>query len=388
MHALHRTGRRLCVFQMHHTDADERLLSCSAVPKVKESGLFDEVVLAVADVPENRVLERWADVWKVPIHYGAERDVARRLLDCARAHRAQVVARALVWWFFLDLELVARLLAELESSDADYVRLPNDCDIRFGMDVFRPRLLEQIGRAFEDQGLRRTFELSPWGYVEAYPKGFALRTHAEPPVYGRAAFQGLRVQMAELWPARWDGAATPLFPYRLARGRLRDGGAALDVACGLGAGTALLGERARALGVDLSAEAVAACRARYPGLEFLQADALELDLAPGSFDLLTSVHTLEHLTDDRAFLACAARWLRPEGLLVLEVPLLARHPFRDVGAPLSPDHQREYEPEALLGLVSERFHVRESFGVNRGAYVDLADARSAALVTAVPRRAA
>lgn len=397
MHALRRASRRLCIFQMHHTDADEKLLARSAVPRVKESGLFDEVVLAAADVPENRVLARWAEAWGVALHYGAERDVARRLLDCARARRADVVARGLVWWFFVDLDLVARLIAELEDSAADYVRLPNDCDIRFGLDVFRPRLLEKLGRAFEDEALRPSFELNPWGYVEAYPDDFDVLTHAAPPVYDEARFRTLRAEMAELWPARWDGAATPLFPYRLARGRLRDGGTALDVACGLGAGTAVLGERGRALGVDVSAEAVAHCRSRHAasgagaagrGCEFVQGDALALELAPRSFDVVTSVHTLEHLADDRAFLERAAGWLRPEGLLVLEVPLLARHPFRDVGRPLSPDHLREYELGALLELVSERFEVHEAFGVNRGAYVDPGSARSAALLTAVPRRAA
>ena len=70
---------------MHHSDADEKLLETSVVPRVLESRLFDHVVLAVADVPENDVLERWAKHWGVEVFRGAERDVARRILDCAHA---------------------------------------------------------------------------------------------------------------------------------------------------------------------------------------------------------------------------------------------------------------------------------------------------------------
>jgi len=373
---------------MHWTDADEKLLAESAVPLVRDSGLFDDVVIAAADVPENRVLERWAEGWGVPLRYGPERDVAARILACARAFGADVVARALVWWFFLDLDLVARMLAELEGTGAEYVRVPTGCDLRFGMDVFRPRLLERIGHAFDDEGLRRTFELNPFGYVEAFAGDFDVRTHPTPPVYDRERFDAVRARMRRLWPSRWDGAGTPLFPYRLAAARMGPGAAALDVACGLGAGTALLAERGRAVGVDRSREAIERCRARSSAASFVQGDALELELPARSFDVVTSVHTMEHVPDDRAFLARIARWLRPGGALVLEVPLLARFPFAGISEPLSPDHVREYEAEALLELVGERFDVREAYGVSRGAYVDLADARGAALVVALPREAA
>jgi SAM-dependent methyltransferase len=381
------TGRRMCMFQMHHTDADERLFERNAVVKVRESDLFDRVVLAVADVPENRCLERWAEAWGVEILYGAERDVARRLLDCARAYRCDTLARALVWWFFLDLDLVEGALRRLETSGADYVRLPRDCDIRFGADVFTTGFLEKALHALADDGLRQRFQMNPWGYAEAFPEAFRIETEERVPVYDRGAFHDLRTEMSQLWPERWDGAATPLFPYRLASSLLPEGGRALDVACGLGAGTALLAERGAATGVDSSAEAIEACRARWGDrVEFRCADAMELDLAEGSFDVITSVHTMEHIADDRGFLERLARWTRAGGHLVLEVPLLARYPFRDVDQPLSPDHVREYASEGLVEIVSERFEVHDAFGINRGAYVDLDRARSAVLLSAVPRK--
>jgi SAM-dependent methyltransferase len=381
--------RRLCVFQMHHSDAEEKLLELNGVVKVRDSGLFDRVVLAVADLPENRCLERWAEAWGVEIFYGAERDVARRLLDCAQAYECEIVARALVWWFFLDLGLVESSLRLLENSDADGVRLPEDCDIRFGADVFRTRFLRKVLAAQQDPSVAQRFAMNPWGHAEAHPEAFHLRTQERLPVYSRATFDALRARMKWLWPSRWDGAATPLHPYRMGESLLAEGGCSLDVACGLGAGTALLARKGPALGVDLSPEAVERCRSRYgERARFVAADALELDLPARSFDLITSVHTMEHVPDDRGFLERLARWCKPQGHVLVEVPLLARYPFRDVADPLSPDHEREYQREELLELVGEHFELREAFGVNRGAYLDLDRARSAALLSLKPRVAA
>ena len=374
---------RLCVFQMHHTDADEKLLATSAVPRVVESGLFDRVVLAVADVPENDVLDRWAKHWGVEVFRGAERDVARRILDCARANDARVIARALVWWFFMDLDLVEAQLRTLEESDADTVDLPRDFDVRFGANVFRRSFLERtVALLDRDEALRRELEMNPWSLADVRPEEFVVRMHDDVPVLDRAAFDELRARMRAVWPDRWDGAGTSLFPYRLAVRHLAEsGGEALDVACGLGAGTALLARAGRVVGVDTSAEAIERAAERCgEGVELVMGDALELDFPANRFDVAISVHTMEHVADDRRFLERIARWLKPGGRLVLEVPFRMRYPFRDVEEPLSPDHVREYDAAGLLELVRERFTVVATFGASRGAYLSLERARNAGLI--------
>jgi SAM-dependent methyltransferase len=189
-----------------------------------------------------------------------------------------------------------------------------------------------------------------------------------------------------LWPEQHDGAATPLAPYRLALAHLSEGGKVLDLATGLGAGAALLARRGRVLGVDRDAAALERARERYGReVEFVCADAFSLDLERSSLDLAVSIHTLEHVADDAGFLARLHGWLKPDGVLVLEVPLLARRPFLGIGEPLSPAHVREYDVEGLLDLVAERFRVREAYGVSRGVYQELERARSAVLVVGEPR---
>ena len=86
---------RLCALQMHHTDLVPGIESRNAVVPLQDSGLFDHVVLAVADMPENDVLEPFAERLGIPIFRGPTEDVAKRLADCATAYGCDVVARAL-----------------------------------------------------------------------------------------------------------------------------------------------------------------------------------------------------------------------------------------------------------------------------------------------------
>lgn len=94
----------------------------------------------------------------------------------------------------------------------------------------------------------------------------------------------------------------------------------LDLGCGRGRLTAMLSEVGRATGVDLSAEAVAAARARWPQVEWIAGDLFALDLPRGAFDAVVSQEVLEHVEDQPRYLEIAAEALRPGGFLVITTP--------------------------------------------------------------------
>lgn len=128
----------------------------------------------------------------------------------------------------------------------------------------------------------------------------------------------------------------------------------LDVASGTGFGADLMSERARlAVGVDLSREAVSEARRRYgrPGLAFLQADALALPFREGSFDLVVSQDTIEHVEDDRGFVGEVARVLNPRGTFIVFTPWREAHTTQ----PDNPFHLREYSAASLRELLAPRF---------------------------------
>lgn len=96
--------------------------------------------------------------------------------------------------------------------------------------------------------------------------------------------------------------------------------AALDVGCGTGTLTRRLAERAgRALGIDFSPGMIRLARERSIGLanlEFREADLLEIELPPESFDVIASVATLHHVPLAPA-LERLGGWLEPGGTLAV-----------------------------------------------------------------------
>lgn len=118
--------------------------------------------------------------------------------------------------------------------------------------------------------------------------------------------------------------------YILARTQVRPGMVVLDVACGLGYGSAILasGTGARRVhGVDLSDWAVRYARVHYSSarlpLDFQAGDATRLTAFPdASVDLVVSFETLEHMPNPGQLLAEFARVLRPGGRFVGSVPNL------------------------------------------------------------------
>lgn len=97
---------------------------------------------------------------------------------------------------------------------------------------------------------------------------------------------------------------------------------ALDVGCGAG----LLAEPLARLGakmtaIDAAPETIAAAR-HHAAAQGLAIDYRVggVETLEGSFDLVTSMEVIEHVTDPRAFVSLLAERLAPEGLLILSTP--------------------------------------------------------------------
>jgi len=136
----------------------------------------------------------------------------------------------------------------------------------------------------------------------------------------------------------------------------------LDVGCGTGANLEMLAQFGEAEGVDVSADALAFCRAR--GLANVRQGAAEkLPYEDGSFDLVTALDVVEHLDDDTAGLSEMRRVLRPNGRALLFVPAFMF--LWGVQDDIS-NHRRRY---TLAGL---REVVREAgFEVERATYANI-----------------
>ena len=140
--------------------------------------------------------------------------------------------------------------------------------------------------------------------------------------------------------------------------------AVLDAGCGVGYGAAHLAEvAASVVGVDRDEDAIAYARERYarPNVEFRVGDLLGLDLADGSFDVVCSFETIEHVEDIDAFLAEVVRVLRPEGVFLVSTPRVDD----TTASPENPFHRVELSPGDFEGFLRRSFRDVELYGQRR-----------------------
>ncbi len=153
----------------------------------------------------------------------------------------------------------------------------------------------------------------------------------------------------------------------------------LDVACGAGYGSALLRQTAATVhGVDISAEAIAHARGLYAAdanLQFSEASCTALPFADGSFDLVVSFETIEHIEAQAAFLDEVRRVLTPEGVFVVSSPNKAE--YSDRRGFSNEFHVRELYRDEFEALLSPRFMHRRWLG-QRNLFASVISAESPA----------
>lgn len=173
----------------------------------------------------------------------------------------------------------------------------------------------------------------------------ALDGHSE-----RIDPEGVPVGILSVHRVRYDFAA-PLCADRTV----------LDVACGAGYGSDIVGHCARTVtGVDIEPLAVDYARRRYGGakVRFVAGDAAMLAFADASFEAVVCFETIEHVPDGERFLREVCRVLAPGGTFVVSTPRVLRTNLR----PANPHHVIEYAVEDFRALLCRYFTGVEVYG--------------------------
>ncbi len=146
-----------------------------------------------------------------------------------------------------------------------------------------------------------------------------------------------------------------LHRYALAKD-LAAGKIVLDIACGEGYGSAVLGGVARRVyGVDIAPDAIAHAKAAYQrsNIEFLIGRCDRIPLAAGMVDVVVSFETIEHHTEHEAMFAEIKRVLRPGGLMIMSSPDKLEYTERAKHA--NAYHVKELYADEFQGLVERYF---------------------------------
>jgi SAM-dependent methyltransferase len=162
--------------------------------------------------------------------------------------------------------------------------------------------------------------------------------------------------------------------YKFVREFLGDRlGTVVDVGCGPGVFVRHLSSRASFLvETDVDQRSLGRVSSRHSDLRnvsFLSSSAMTLPFAAGTVDTVLFLEVLEHLRDDRGAVREIGRVMRPEGKLVLSVPV----PPGEIDEESEWGHKREgYQLDDIVSLLSEN-----GFEVEKFAFAEFKFSRAA-----------
>jgi SAM-dependent methyltransferase len=139
----------------------------------------------------------------------------------------------------------------------------------------------------------------------------------------------------------------------------------LDMACGEGYGSEVLGRSAASVvGVDANPEAHEHARLRYsrPGLSY-ERGLVETYGSPEEFDAVVFLQTIEHVQDPAAVLAHFRSILRPGGVAYISTPNLLTLAPPGAAKSDNPWHLKEYRAEEFDHLCRSVFDHVELLGL-------------------------
>lgn len=175
-------------------------------------------------------------------------------------------------------------------------------------------------------------------------------------------------QMAGLGLERWIPGFTPISVHKEHIQRYEfacqqaHNKHVLDIACGTGRGSWMLGELGDACHVtacDIDEQTVryAKLRNRHDRVSYQICDAqsLKFDM---EFDLAISFETIEHVQNPLGFLAGIARALKPGGRLLISTPVSKQ---RVDQKPINPYHIQEWSILAFRTLLESSFEIQATY---------------------------
>ena len=170
--------------------------------------------------------------------------------------------------------------------------------------------------------------------------------HLDPAAAG-SRLERLTAPLGAWW---WRDAIDITFPPWIGSGRL------LDVGCATGVFLRQAREAGWSVaGIEIDPEAAARARSVTP--DVFCGDTADAPFAPGSFDVVTSLHVVEHLVDPVGALGRMIRWLAPGGLLIVEVPNVDGVGGRLFGRYWSgldyPRHLVHFTPATMAAMVAK-----------------------------------
>ncbi len=358
----------------------------TCITSLKDSGLIDNIVLAVPKLGNYKVFSELSKKWNVDLYFGSNYNVAERIYNAAKPFSPIIIIRVLLRRFYIDMDLVSTMILKLKEG-FDYINLDNNVYNEIAADVCTFDAIKKSVKLLQelpDDYKSNSFRFNPWRYMEIN-QDFKITTLSYTKKWSDEKIRKIQKKIKKLLKDQEDegqpvDSNEPINRYKFILQFIEKTDEVLDMACGKGGGTRIISDFAKEVcGIDYEKRYIDDANKKFSksNLGFICGNDELLEKFGGKFDKVISTHTMEHVTNDELFLKRIHFCLKINGELIIEVPRLNPYPL---GCPLWPHHKREYTRDQLENLLEKtNFKIQFSFGANRRDYTNIENARDSFL---------
>mgnify|MGYP000729914387 CR=1 FL=1 len=105
------------------------------VNRLKKADLLQEIIIATTDLPNDNLIESWANSNKISVFRGSENNVLERYYEAAKKFQVDVIVRITADDPFKDYRLVDEAVSVLIENKLDFVCNNNPVSFPEGLDV-------------------------------------------------------------------------------------------------------------------------------------------------------------------------------------------------------------------------------------------------------------
>ena len=156
-----------------------------------------------------------------------------------------------------------------------------------------------------------------------------------------------------------------IFAYEFAKDQISKNSSVLEMGCGEGYGTSLLSAQVTEItGLDVDENAVNHAQNKYgsSNCKFTWYDGRKIPFQDNSFDAVISFQVIEHVQDDKNFVAEIYRVLKNKGIFIVTTPNSTLR-LKPGQKPWNKFHLREYSPDHLKDLLKSQFPDATVWGI-------------------------
>ena len=157
----------------------------TCITSLKDSGLIDNIVLAVPKLGNYKVFSELSKKWNVDLYFGSNYNVAERIYNAAKPFSPIIIIRVLLRRFYIDMDLVSTMILKLKEG-FDYINLDNNVYNEIAADVCTFDAIKKSVKLLQelpDDYKSNSFRFNPVSLANPSNTSFVIHPVFSPPQF-------------------------------------------------------------------------------------------------------------------------------------------------------------------------------------------------------------